>query len=416
MTLPIQPSTPIAQEDSRPANTDLQTAIPLSKGSTESNVAAHSDAIKGPLTTQKRTGTGSTLEKLNRTRTQFAAISWDSFVKQNKPPLIQYGKAEKVVRLSDQEWGIPENWFILGDIHGDFYALSNALKYITKTCPDFRLIFLGDLIDRGPHPMECLWLLLAYATRFPERILWIAGNHDVAVHEKEDGSFWGSVQPSEFLDHLNAIDSWTPFRREFGREFIELVKDLPRAVLFPDGLLVTHGGFPLVDLHKDLQLIQDSAGTTGWLNSPQALQDFTWTRITRSPRKIPNRQSTGCSYGFNDFAAFCDVTKDFFPTSRLVTGHDHPAGGIDLHPEWKTHAALTLKGYGFADDYERPDAFHSKYQKNLAIARCRRGDIPEPILIPVEYGDLTDYFENEISGIFKAKNVEATQPADPGSA
>ncbi len=123
-------------------------------------------------------------------------------------------------------------------------------------------------------------------------------------------------------------------------------------------------------------------------------------------------RARGAHMGFNDFAAFCDVTKDFFPTSRLVTGHDHPAGGIDLHPEWKTHPALTLKGYGFSDDYDHPDAFQSKYQKNLVIARCRRGDIPEPILIPVDYGDLADYFENEISRIFKAKQVESTQPAE----
>lgn len=413
MTTPFQPVPSFAHDGSLDIDKAQESASALvcatESADGKSHPSNHTNEIPSSM---KVSGTTSTLEKLKKTRTQYAKLSWGSFVKENKPPLFHYGSYEKVVRLSDHDWGTPENWFILGDMHGDFYALSNALQYIVRTCPDFRLIFLGDLIDRGPHPMECLWLLLAYAKRFPDRILWIAGNHDIAVHENEDGSFWGSVLPSEFLDHLNRVDSWTPFRREFGREFVELVKDLPRAVLFPDGLLITHGGFPLVDRHKDIPSTDHLSDKISWLNSPQSLQDFTWTRITRYPKRIPNRASTGCSYGFNDFAAFCEATKDFFPTSRLVTGHDHPTDGFDLHPEWKVHAALTLKGYGFSEDYDRPDAYLAKYQKHLVVGRCRRDQIPEPIKIPVIEADLTEYFNSEISALFKDSQVGG-KPPDP---
>ena len=348
---------------------------------------------------------------LSSTRTDWSVLAWKTFVGQNRPPLLHYGSVEKVVRISVDEWGTPENWFILGDIHGDFYALRNAIKSIVETYPGFRLIFLGDLVDRGPHPMECLWLLLATAKAFPDRILWLAGNHDVGIQERADKSFSASVLPSEFVDHLNEIDCWTPFRREFGREYIELVKDLPRAVLFPDGLLVTHGGFPLVDRQGDLAKLTTSQEKQAWLNSPEVLQDFTWTRITRYPKRIPNRESTGCSYGFKDFEAFCDATKDFFPVSRLVTGHDHPVGGADLHPEWKAHPALTLKGYGFADDYEHPEAFNSRYQDHLVVGRCRRDDLPEVIRVPVDREDLSSFFQQEIAPSFKASATPLIEPA-----
>ena len=341
-----------------------------------------------------------TLAVLNATRTDSSVKAWNSFVDQNKPPLLHYRSAEKVITISEQEWGTPENWFILGDIHGDFFALRNIIKSIIEMCPAFRLVFLGDLVDRGKHPMECLWYILALAKQFPDRILWLAGNHDVGIKEQPDKSFSASVVPSEFVDDLNKIDSWTPFRREFGREYIELVKDLPRAVLFPDGLLMTHGGFPLVDRQNELSALTTQDEKRVWINSPMALQDFTWTRITRYPKRIPNRESTGCSYGFKDFEAFCAATKDFFPTSSLVTGHDHPAGGADVHPEWKNHPALTLKGYGFADDYEHPEAFSSRYQEHLVVGRCRQGDIPEVIRIPVDREDLSRFFQQEIAPLF----------------
>lgn len=345
-----------------------------------------------------------TLQRLTATRVEHSAEAWGSFVSHNKPPLMHYGEANKVAMVSKEDWGNGDKWFVLGDIHGDFYALSNCIEHVIKTCPNFRLVFLGDLVDRGHHPMECLWLLLAIAKQFPNRVLWLAGNHDIGVFEQSDKSFASTVSPSEFVDHLNTVDQWTPFRREFGREYVELVKDLPRAALTPDGLLFTHGGIPHVDLLVDLAAINSVDEKLAWINSPKCLQDFTWTRITRYPKKIPSRISSGCSYGYMDFAAFCEATKDFFPVSRLVTGHQHPAGGVDLHPEWKSHPALTLKGFGYSEQFDATDPFNSSYQENLVVGHCREGQIPEPIFIPVDRADLSRFFKLEIEPLLRCQS------------
>jgi len=37
-----------------------------------------------------------------------------------------YDQKSKVVLVNEDQWGIPENWFFIGDIHGDF------LRYITS--------------------------------------------------------------------------------------------------------------------------------------------------------------------------------------------------------------------------------------------------------------------------------------------
>lgn len=360
------------------------------KGSSASGTTGQSDTKVG-----KKLPTWSMLDK---TRTHFSARAWSSFVKDNQPNLLYYAQKRKVVSISPEVWGKAEDWYVLGDIHGDFYALFNCLIHILKQKGEFKLIFLGDLVDRGPHPLECLWLILYLVDRHPGRILWLAGNHDVGIVENNDRSFSSDVQPAEFVDELNRIDSWTPFRREFGREYIELVQALPRAALSPDGTLFTHGGFPLVDLHKDLAGKATPDEKLDWLNSDEALQDFTWTRITRYPKKIPNRVSTGSSYGFGDFAEFCDAVKDFFPVKRLVTGHEHPAVGVDEHLTWKDCRALTLKGFGFdGNQYSTPQAFSDGYQEYLVLGRCRANDIPEIIRLPVDRNDLTEFFDKELA-------------------
>ena len=116
--------------------------------------------------------------------------------------------------------------------------------------------------------------------------------------------------------------------------------------------------------------------------------------------KLPNRASTGCSYGFDDFAKFCEVTKAFFPTKQLVTGHNHPEGGYDKHPNWLVNPALTLTGYGFDDSYQKPEAFNSLYRQSLIIGRCCQDILPDVIEVLVDRSDLNDFFSNEIIQLF----------------
>ena len=44
---------------------------------------------------------------------------------------------------------------VIGDVHGNYDKLMNLWEQIHYTDDDF-LIFLGDYIDRGDKPLECL--------------------------------------------------------------------------------------------------------------------------------------------------------------------------------------------------------------------------------------------------------------------
>jgi UDP-2,3-diacylglucosamine pyrophosphatase LpxH len=337
------------------------------------------------------------VDALRETRASHSHQSWGSFNRDALPRLLFYG-GNKFCQFSADKLHAADQWFVIGDIHGDFYALHTIVAHIRKVCPQFGIIFLGDLIDRGPHPIECLWYMLKLADDHPERVLWLAGNHDVgARYDEVTGEFRSTVEPAEFVADLNIVDSFSPLRRAFGREYIELAEGLPRAALMPDGLLLTHGGFPHTDLQVELAAMKLNSDRRKWLESDAVIRDFTHLRITKYPLRRPNRLSISCSYGYQDFASF-KQSMSGYGIKRLVTGHQHAASGFDDHPEWAKngHEALTLTGFGFADAYDRPDSYGVNYRRTLTVGRCRPDRIPEVVTIPVHEQDLMSFYEAEI--------------------
>ena len=142
--------------------------------------------------------------------------------------------------------------WIIGDLHGDLLALEAALAQIRDQAqPDDsappRIIFLGDFFDDEGFGLEVLLRVFELIVEAPERVCVIAGNHDEAL--SYDGvRFASSVSPSDFADFLNANLAHEWIERA-GKLAVRLFAHAPRALFFPDGLLVAHGGFPLVDLH-----------------------------------------------------------------------------------------------------------------------------------------------------------------------
>jgi bis(5'-nucleosyl)-tetraphosphatase (symmetrical) len=62
--------------------------------------------------------------------------------------------------------------FAVGDVHGYYKSLKKLIKQLPEDGP---IIFVGDLINRGPHSLECVRLLM----RSEKRMKLILGNHDI---------------------------------------------------------------------------------------------------------------------------------------------------------------------------------------------------------------------------------------------
>jgi serine/threonine protein phosphatase 1 len=70
--------------------------------------------------------------------------------------------------------------YAIGDIHGCYTQLRNLMRHCAEHRGDnpYRLVFLGDYIDRGGRSREVLDLLIDIQESQPERIICLRGNHD----------------------------------------------------------------------------------------------------------------------------------------------------------------------------------------------------------------------------------------------
>ena len=287
------------------------------------------------------------------------------------------GPGDQAVRVGDDQ-PVGEVWFV-GDVHGDLLALEAALQHIDRSGggADARIVFLGDLFDDGVHSAEVVLRVFELLLDGPMRVTIVAGNHDEALAFADD-RFQSTVLPSDFTDWLNAESrAGHPWAARLGRLIIRFFRRAPRALFFPDGLLVAHGGIPHTDLHAEL------AEEGNW-NDPRVLRDFVWLRAhPRARKRIPNRTTRGSEFGREDFAAFCELaTRLGRPVGRMVRGHDHVEERFAVFPKWAAHPALTINTMS----HRLPREMFGPYERVPVIARWVRGELPEVrrLLIPPE--------------------------------
>ena len=275
-------------------------------------------------------------------------------------------------------------WFI-GDLHGDLLALEAALLLIRshgqQGASKSRIVFLGDLFDDEGFGLEVLLRVFEVILEDPSLVCVVAGNHDEALGH--DGTrFTSGVSPSDFSEYLNNNlgDEWTA---RAGKLAIRLFSWAPRALFFPDGLLVVHGGFPLTDLHAQLQ-------NTGDWNAPACLSDFVWTRAHPTARKkIPNRFTRGSQFGYEDFAAFCSLASGLGrPVTHMVRGHDHVEQRFAIYPAYGVTPILTTVALSRRLSRE----LFGSYERTPTVALYVEGGLPQVFRLHVPADLITQLF------------------------
>jgi hypothetical protein len=92
---------------------------------------------------------------------------------------LQLGTQANQVKYETQPWFIcPDirSTTFVGDIHGNMHDLLLALSGALKK--GNRVIFLGDLVDRGEHSYAVLALVAILCTYYPDQFFLIRGNHE----------------------------------------------------------------------------------------------------------------------------------------------------------------------------------------------------------------------------------------------
>ena len=114
--------------------------------------------------------------------------------------------------------------------------------------PPYRVVFLGDYVDRGTRSEENILFLLQQKVKHPEEMFLLAGNHE--------GFMAKQFSPANFWDSFSMGEQET---------YGHLFSKFPLAATSPNGILALHGGLP--DLKSLEEMNQIGWGDDSWTGS-----------------------------------------------------------------------------------------------------------------------------------------------------
>jgi predicted MPP superfamily phosphohydrolase len=131
----------------------------------------------------------------------------------------------------------------VGDTHGDLDASQRVIGRYFKS--PYRIVFLGDYVDRGYQSEENIHYLLHLKLEHPDEIFLLAGNHEgYTVKEFYPANFWDSLS--------------TRVIENYGLLFSKF----PLAATSRNGILALHGGLPDLSFLEEIDQIE--WGDSNW--------------------------------------------------------------------------------------------------------------------------------------------------------
>lgn len=159
---------------------------------------------------------------------------------------------------------------VIGDLHGCADEATDLLDALQVTSSD-RVIFAGDLVDRGPKPRECVELAMRHEC--------VLGNHE-EKHLQQRHSKAEKLSPAHLFT-----------REQLGDEHYAYFESLPLFIRLPEfnAAVVHAGAFPGVPLEQQkanhllhIQHIKPPGTKSYWPS--KAPVDFSfWTNHWRGP-------------------------------------------------------------------------------------------------------------------------------------
>ena len=145
--------------------------------------------------------------------------------------------------------------YVIGDIQGCCDQLEQLLQKIAVVAPQARILFAGDLVNRGPSSLETLRLVIGMGSRADT----VLGNHDLHLLAVAYG-----IRAAHRGDTIDAILQ-APDREEL----LDWLRHRPLAIFQQAHLLIHAGLFPQWTIKQTLALaqeVQDILRGPDWLD------------------------------------------------------------------------------------------------------------------------------------------------------
>uniref|UniRef100_A0A914XXZ8 Serine/threonine-protein phosphatase n=1 Tax=Panagrolaimus superbus TaxID=310955 RepID=A0A914XXZ8_9BILA len=219
--------------------------------------------------------------------------------------------------------------FAVGDLHGQYSDLLRVFKRCGLPFSGEKFLFLGDIVDRGKHSLECLVLLLCLKAKFPKHILIIRGNHEIPSVNKTYG-FYG-----ELRQRYARTGEWQLIYDRINRLF----SYLPLSALINSKILCLHGG-----LSPELTSLSQIEAIRRPLYEPSGLAEcLLWSDPDSECNGFATNKSRGVAYIFGKDAVVEKCKK--LGVEKIIRGHQLVDYGFDTFADGKVITIFTASSY-----------------------------------------------------------------------
>ena len=155
---------------------------------------------------------------------------------------------------------------VFGDIHGgyrDLRRFADLLGLERAGQSKMKYLFLGDYVDRGPHPVEVVVYLFALKVLFPNQVFLLSGNHEhvnYLVMRDPAGTYRLFKDVTKVYGKARARDVYTAMVNAFSV--------LPWAATIDGEVFCSHGGFPRYSSEEELAATLERMRTESPLADP----------------------------------------------------------------------------------------------------------------------------------------------------
>lgn len=181
--------------------------------------------------------------------------------------------------------------YCVGDIHGCFTEFAELLDSVGFNENEDFLLATGDIIGRGPYPIETLRFFL----RNRSRIVTVLGNHELSL--LRNYSIWRSISDpknrSEFLKNLKAGELKLILKEKNSEEIFDYLRSRPLAYYDRERkILLTHAGLSpewkpedAVGYSRELETVLQSDRFDWFMSNMFSDKPDSWSKVQKKEAK-----------------------------------------------------------------------------------------------------------------------------------
>ena len=235
--------------------------------------------------------------------------------------------AQRHFQTQDTLLKIPDEAFIVGDLHGNIHDLIRILSCLDLEAFEegkVHIIFLGDYVDRGDYSPEVISLLFAMSVLFPNVYL-LRGNHEFPILNETYGF------KRDIVETYSSDTLWISFNTAF--------EYLPLAAVIDNQVLCVHGG-----IAQELKTVDQ----IGLIIRP--ICDFSNSLVcellwndpsTNSHNFSDSPRGCGQTFGRNAFELFRKSSK----MQYLLRAHQCVGAGVESHFDSHLYTVFSSSAY-----------------------------------------------------------------------